>query len=144
MGFETAVVVFIFFIALFIMATHSYAVISDSGDLISDAQEIRYQLQEEKLNTDIDIRSIDTDNDDSALIIEAENKGNTILSCTKVNILVDGVLAEHTFSSTSERWYPGEIVTYTVERPVGTNRNRVKMIAENGVSDNSVYFKNKP
>lgn len=38
MGFETTVVISIFFISILVLGTNSYAVMSSSNDVISDAE----------------------------------------------------------------------------------------------------------
>ncbi len=55
MGFETSVVMTIFFVSAMVIGALSYATISSSNDLLSASADEHYSLVNKKLQTDVQI-----------------------------------------------------------------------------------------
>lgn len=134
MGFETTVVVSIFFVSVLVLGTNSYAVMSSSNDIVTDAEDIRYEMQYNKLNSAVSPVSMNFDNESSILTIEITNTGNTILDSDEINILVDGYLLDYDYYPETLKWYPGETKIFGVEDVSGSSDTRVKVVTSSGVA----------
>ncbi len=141
MGFETAVVVAIFFLSAMVLGTTAYVVISASQDLVDDASYEQNEMQIKRLQTDILIDS-STPTGLAALYdltITVSNTGSETLRSDKLNVLVDGIIESYTFAPTTTTWTPDGTITLTVEGLSGAGSHRVKVVAENGISDYDTY-----
>lgn len=134
MGFETAVVITIFFVSILFLGTQSYAVMSTSNDVVSDAENIRYQMQYQKLNSNINIDTLELNEKASTLYITATNTGNIVLSSDEMSILLDGNIINYTFTPATNKWYPAETKMFTVIDETGFTDKRVKVVTESGVT----------
>ncbi|UGV40284.1 hypothetical protein J7W08_09375 [Methanococcoides orientis] len=134
MGFETTVVISIFFVSILVLGTNSYAVMSNSNDVINDAENIRYEMQYTKLNSAISLDSMTLDNENSTLVVEVTNCGNIVLDSDEISILVDGHLLNYDYYPETAKWYPGEKKTFAVEEISNPGYKRVKIITDSGVS----------
>ncbi|MGM0771709.1 MAG: hypothetical protein ACQESU_08915 [Halobacteriota archaeon] len=133
MGFETTVVISIFFVSVLILGTNSYAVMSSSNDVISDAEDIRYEMQYERLNSAVTPVSMNFDNESSILTLEITNTGNIILDSDDISILVDGYLQNYDYYPENIKWYPAETKIFAVEDVSGSTDKRVKVVTDSGV-----------
>ncbi|AKB86135.1 hypothetical protein [Methanococcoides methylutens] len=134
MGFETTVVISIFFVSVLVLGTNSYAVMSSSNDIVSDAEDIRYEMQYNKLNSAVTPVSMNFDNESSILTVEITNSGNIVLDSDEVSILVDGYLLNYDYYPETLKWYPGETKIFAVEDPDGSTNKRVKVVTDSGVT----------
>lgn len=141
MGFETTVVVAIFFLSAMVLGTASYVVISASEEVVDDASYEKNEMQIKRLQTDILI-------DDSTpagsaasydLTVTISNTGSETLRSDELDILIDGTIQSYTFAPTTITWTPDEVKTLTVEGLSGSGSHRVKVVTENGISDYDTY-----
>lgn len=141
MGFETTVVVAIFFLSAMVLGTASYVVISTSEDLVDDASYEKNEMQIKRLQTDVLIdSSIPTGSAASYdLTVIISNTGSETLRSDELNILIDGTIQSYTFLPTTTTWTPDETKTLSVTDLSGSGLHRVKVITENGVSDYDTY-----
>ncbi|MBN2488042.1 MAG: hypothetical protein JXA98_03350 [Methanosarcinaceae archaeon] len=141
MGFETSVVVAIFFISVLVLGTTSYTVVSASRNMVNDAAEDQYEIQNKRLQTDISI--IDsTANGPSAsydLTITITNTGSETLDSSALNVLIDGAIESYTPSPLTTTWTPDKTKTFEINGLSGAGPHRVKVITENGISDYDTY-----
>lgn len=141
MGFETTVVVAIFFLSAMILGTTSYVVISASEDIVDDASYEKNEMQIKRLQTDILI-SDSTPVGSAAsynLTVSISNTGSETLRSDELDILIDGTIQSYTFLPTTITWTPDEIKTLIVTGLSGADPHRVKVVTENGVSDYDTY-----
>lgn len=141
MGFETAVVVAIFFLSAMVLGTTAYVVISASQDLVDDASYEQNEMQIKRLQTDILMDSSIPSGSAASynLTITLSNTGSETLRSDELNILVDGIIESYTFAPTTTTWTPDETITLTVAGLSGGGSHRVKVITENGISDYDTY-----
>ena len=133
MGFETTVVISIFFVSVLVLGTNSYAAMSSSNDIVTDAEDIRYEMQYNKLNTAVYPGSMTFDNESSILMVEVTNTGNIVIDSDEISILVDGYLLNYDYYPETVKWYPGETKIFAVEDTSGSPDKRVKIVTDNGV-----------
>lgn len=141
MGFETTVVVAIFFLSAMVLGTASYVVISASEDLVDDASYEKNEMQIKRLQTDILIDTSTPAGPPASydLTVIISNTGSETLRSDELDILIDGTIQSYTFSPTTITWTPDEIKTLTVADLSGSGLHRVKVVTENGVSDYDTY-----
>ncbi|NOR48958.1 MAG: hypothetical protein GQ533_13100 [Methanosarcinaceae archaeon] len=140
MGFETAVVVAIFFLSAMVLGTMAYVVISASQDLVDDASYEQNDMQIKRLQTDILIdSSIPGSGTPYDLTITVSNTGSETLQSDELNVLVDGIIESYTFAPMTTTWTPDGTITLTVAGLSGGGSHRVKVITENGISDYDTY-----
>ncbi|NYT20032.1 MAG: hypothetical protein GKC08_07075, partial [Methanosarcinales archaeon] len=134
MGFETTVVISIFFVSILVLGTNSYAVMSSSNDVVTDAEDIKYELQYNKLNSGVALDSMTFDNETSILMVQATNSGSIVLDSDEISIIVGGYLLNYDYYPETAKWYPGETKIFAVEDISGSNSKRVKIVTNSGVS----------
>ena len=141
MGFETTVVVAIFFLSAMILGTASYVVISASDDMVSDASYEKIEMQVKRLQTDIVIDNSTPVGSAASynLTVNVSNSGSETLRSDELDILIDGTIQPYTFSPTTTTWTPDEVKTLIVAELSGAGSHRVKVVTENGVSDYDTY-----
>lgn len=141
MGFETSVVVAIFFVSVLIVGTLSYTTISSSHDLLSSSADEHYSLINQKLQTDIQI--VDSSaiiyNSTYQLSLSVLNTGSETLRSDKVNVLIDGVYKPYSNVNNTATWTPETSAVLTVYNLSGFGDHRVKVVAENGICDYYSY-----
>ncbi|MBC7086513.1 MAG: hypothetical protein H5T43_09185 [Methanomethylovorans sp.] len=139
MGFETSVVVTIFFVSIIIIATLSYTTVSSSYDLISNSKDEHYAIIAKKMQTDVEIvqSSVTFYNSTYQLSLHVLNTGSETLRTDKIDVLVDGVYRPHSSVSGNNIWTPQTYVILNVNNLSGSGQHRVKIVTENGISD---YF----
>ena len=142
MGFETAVVVAIFFLSAMVLGTASYVVISYSQDLVDDASYEQNEMQIKRLHTDILIDSSTPSGSGTPynLNITVSNTGSETLQSDELNVLVDGIIQSYNFTPTTTTWTPDEVKTLTLAGLSGLGSHRVKVVTENGISDYDTYI----
>jgi len=133
MGFETTIVISIFFISALVLGTHSYAVMSTSNDIVTDAEDVKYNMQYQKLNSAIEIDSMILDNTSSTLNLTITNNGNIVLDSDEISILLDGRVISYTYAPNTEKWYPAETKIFSVEDDSGDTEKRVKVVTDIGI-----------
>ncbi|MDO9517085.1 MAG: hypothetical protein Q7J10_03440 [Methanosarcinaceae archaeon] len=141
MGFETSVVIAIFFLSAMVLGTTAYIVIGASQDLVDDASYDQNELQVKRLQTDILIDSSAPTGSNASynLTLTVSNTGSETLKSDELNVLVDGVIESYTFAPTTTTWTPDGVIILTVEGLSGVGSHRVKVITENGISDYDTY-----
>ena len=141
MGFETTIVVAIFFLSAMILGTTSYVVISASKDIVDDASYEKNEMQIKRLQTDILIDSSTTTGAIALydLTVTVSNTGSETLRSDELNILIDGTIQSYTFLPTTITWTPDEVKTLTVTGLSGEGLHRVKVVTGNGISDYDTY-----
>ncbi|NPE31367.1 hypothetical protein HNV12_26110 [Methanococcoides sp. SA1] len=133
MGFETTVVITIFFITSLVLGTHSYAVMSTSNDIVTDAEDMKYNMQYQKLNSKITINSMALDDTSSILDINITNNGNIVLASDEISILLDGKVINYTYTPETRKWYPDETKVFSVTDDSGFADKRVKVVTDIGI-----------
>lgn len=141
MGFETSVVVTIFFVSVMVIAAMSYTTISSSNELLSVSADEHYSLVNKKLQTDIQIvdSSAIIHNSTYQLSLEVLNTGSETLRSDEIDILVDGVYMYHSTSSATVIWTPETSVVLNIYDLSGFGGHRLKVVTENGVCDYYSY-----
>ena len=141
MGFETTIVVAIFFLSAMILGTTSYVVISASKDIVDDASYEKNEMQIKRLQTDILIDSSNPTGSAASydLAVNVSNSGSETLKSDKLDVLIDGTIYSYTFSPTTITWTPDEVKTLTVTGLSGEGLHRVKVVTGNGISDYDTY-----
>jgi len=141
MGFETSVVVTIFFVSVMVIAAMSYTTISSSNELLSVSTDEHYSLVNKKLQTDIQIvdSSAIIHNSTYQLSLEVLNTGSETLRSDKLDILIDGVHVSYSSASNITTWTPETYVVLNVYNLSGFGDHRVKLVTKNGVCDYYYY-----
>ena len=141
MGFETAVVVAIFFLSAMVLGTTAYVVISVSQDLVDDASYEQNEMQVKRLQTDIVLDSSTPAGSGASynLTLTVSNTGSETLRSDELNVLVDGIIESYTFAPTTTTWTPDGAITLIVSGLSGGGSHRVKVVTENGISDYDTY-----
>jgi archaeal flagellar protein FlaF len=141
MGFETSVVVIIFFVSVLITGTISYTTISSSHDLLSSSADEHYSTMNKKLQTDLQI--VDSNaiihNSTYQLSLQILNTGSETLRSDEVNVLIDGVYRPCSTLNTTTTWTPETCTILNVYDLSGFGDHRVKVVAENGICDYYTY-----
>ncbi len=131
MGFETSVVIAIFFVAALILGTSVYSSMSISNAVIEEATQSNYDLRLSKLHTNLEITSITLNSTDSENNkVHMKNTGNEPLYIDRLTVLVDGELVPDYSPDNSQGWTPREKRTIS-EIPDG---DRIKIVTHNGIS----------
>lgn len=146
MGFETSVVIAIFFLSAMVLGTTSYATISASHDLVDDATYDQNEMQIERMHTDIEIDSYIQDGREKNFDLEITitNTGSSTLKSDELTVLVNGIVRSYTPPSIIT-WVPGTTKTITV-LDFDDNKDtvlNVKVVAENGIYDYGTYVVTK-
>jgi flagellar protein FlaF len=141
MGFETSVVVTIFFVSVLFIGTLSYTTISSSHDLLSSSADEHYSLINKKLQTDIQI--VDSNaiihNSTYQLSLRVLNTGSETLRSDEVDVLIDGVNRPYSNVNNTTTWTPETSAVLNVYNLSGFGDHRVKVVAENGICDYYSY-----
>ncbi|MEZ5334887.1 MAG: hypothetical protein R2741_06465 [Methanolobus sp.] len=142
MGFELSVVTVIFFISAVLLGTFSYTMLSSSDEIIDDASQDRYNMQNSRLQTDIEVDDAIPDIYGSYynLTVIISNTGSETLHFNELNVLVDGNLVSYSYTDTTDTWTPAETRNLTVNYLSGLGMHRVKVVTENGVSAYDAYL----
>ena len=141
MGFETSVVVTIFFVSVMVIGTLSYTTISSSNELLSASADEHYSHVNKKLQTDIQIvdSSAIIHNSTYQLSLEVLNIGSETLRSDEIDILVDGVYVPYSTSNTTVTWTPRTSVVLNIYDLSGFGDHRIKVVTENGICDYYSY-----
>lgn len=141
MGFETSVVMTIFFVSAMVIGALSYATISSSNDLLSASADEHYSLVNKKLQTDIQIldSSAIIYNSTYQLSLEVLNTGSETLRSDEIDILVDGVYVPYSNSDATVTWTPGTSVVFNIYNLSGFGGHRIKVVTEKGICDYYSY-----
>ena len=141
MGFETSVVIAIFFLSAMILGTTTYVIVSSSQDMVDDASYEQNEMQIKRLQTDIVIGSSTPTGSAASynLTLTVSNTGSETLKSDELNVLVDGIVQSYSFTPTTTTWTPDGTISLIVTGLSGGGSHRVKMITENGISDYDTY-----
>ncbi|ETA67475.1 MAG: archaeal flagellar protein FlaF [Methanolobus sp.] len=141
MGFEISVVAVMFFITALVVGSFSYSMLNTSNDIVNDASEEQYQMQNSKLKTNIEVESAVPGNYSGTynLTVTLSNTGSETVLFDELNVLVDGNLESYVYSDVAATWTPAETRNMTVTDLSGTGSHRVKVVTRNGVSAYSSY-----
>jgi flagellar protein FlaF len=142
MGFELSVVAAIFFLSAVVLGSFSYSMLTTSNEIVSDASEERYEMQNSKLKTNIEVTDAIAGNysDTYNLTVILSNTGSENVYFDELNVLVDGNLEPYTYSDVAATWTPAETRNLTVTGLSGTGIHRVKVVTRNGVSAYNSYI----
>lgn len=142
MGFESSVVLAIFFISAMVMATASYATISSSQEMLLSSTDEHYSLLNRKLQTDVQIVQSTTNLQNSTyqLSLQVLNTGSETLRSDETDVLVDGVFMPYSSTNATTLWTPQTYMTLNIYNLSGFGQHRVKVVTENGVCDYLSYF----
>ena len=141
MGFETSVVIAIFFLSAMILGTTTYVIVSSSQDMVDDASYEQNEMQVKRLQTDVVIDSSTPTGSAASynLTLTVSNTGSETLKSDELNVLVDGIVQSYSFTPTTTTWTPDGTISLIVTGLSGGGSHRVKMITENGISDYDTY-----
>jgi flagellar protein FlaF len=141
MGFELSVVAVIFFITALVIGSFSYSMLNTSNEIVSDASDDQYQMQNSKLKTNLEVQSAVPGNYSGTynLTVTLSNTGSETIRFDELNVLVDGNLESYGYSEIAATWTPAETRSMTVTDLSGTGDHRVKIVTHNGVSAYSSY-----
>ena len=139
MGFSltasAAVIAVALFIALEIVTGSLFPTMSGINDSYDDLK----NRMIEQVHTNINITSIATQangpNYDYNIAIK--NTGSITLETSDFVIMLNGT--KHQFTSSQSYLYPENIVHFTVTNVPGSGSKRVKVVADNGISDYTEY-----
>ncbi len=142
MGFELSVVTVIFFISAVILGTYSYTMINTSSEVVADASTEHYQMQQKKIQTDIEVEDSIPDGFSGSynLTVILSNTGSESLRFDELNVMVDGNLESYSYDDVTSTWTPAETRNLTVTGLSGLGMHRVKVITSNGVSAYDSYL----
>jgi len=142
MGFELSVVAIIFFTTAMVIGSLSYSMMNASNEIITDASEEQYQMQNTKLKTNIEVTGAVPGNYSGTydLTVTLSNTGSQTVRFDELNVLVDGNLESYVYDDLTSTWTPAETRDLTITGLSGMGAHRVKVVTRNGVSAYSSYF----
>jgi archaellum component FlaF (FlaF/FlaG flagellin family) len=106
---------------------------------IDESYDKMRQRAVDELQTSIEIQNISVQINDSLhdISIQLKNTGSTVIDNSYVDLLINGTLTS--FISDTDYWFPESIYNISVYGLPGTGMQKVKLIANNGISDYDVY-----
>jgi len=140
MGFEVAVVVAIFLASGLILGTSYYGAVNTANELVEDARQDSYEIQQMKMQTFLAIDNITMMGDETShsLVINVTNLGSVSTSGEDIEILVDGYLVSASLLSQYDIILPRETVSFLVDDLSG-DPHKAKVVSESGVSAYGEY-----
>lgn len=136
MGLEVSTSYAIIALAFLISVGTLYVAVSNTAEQVTDALDDDQRELHEMLRTDLTITSADYRG--NTLVVAIKNTGETELSVSETDLLVDGtfILDENRTSTLSSSggtnlWAPGETLELSVELPTP---DRVKVVTKHGVA----------
>lgn len=141
MGFEVSIVFVIFIISLLFLGTATYTSLDTSKDLVEDATQDRYDMENERLHMDVSIDQLTHKGNKHSynLTVSITNKGSQILHSEEADVLVDGILRSHTYEPSTNIWTPEETKYLSITGLSGQGTHRVKVITDTGIPAYGVY-----
>ncbi len=135
MGFEVAIVVAIFLLSGLVLGSSYYGAYSTSNELVEDARQDSFEIQQMKMQASLTINSITMMGDETShsLVINVTNQGSVSTSGEDMEILIDGDLVSATLLSQYEIVMPQETVRFLVNDLSGSS-HKIKVISESGIS----------
>ena len=140
MGFSVSMAFAIFLVGLLALSTILVSSYDYRSGLIDNAERVRHERMVKELQTDLEIITTDYDAVQDILTIDVKNTGSTVLNASKVDVLLDGELETANITSLkvngvdSSVWSPEDTLQIKISG-VAANPTRIKVIAENGISD---------
>ncbi len=135
MGFETTVVIAIFLVSFLIIGTNAHTSLSIYDELVEDSYDDKHNRQYDKLQTEIEINSVDVEEHvyEKTFTVEVLNSGSMSLSSGRTTFLIDGLLYDHSYTPETDLWTPGEVKTFTLTNVTASEDSRVKVVTGNGI-----------
>lgn len=106
---------------------------------LNDSYESFKDRAVDKIQSDIDIKSISTTPNGSGydLNITIENTGSTVVDTNYCNVLVNGTF--YSFHSSKNHLYPKKSAFFTIENLSGNGQFRLKIVSNLGISDYETF-----
>lgn len=145
MGFSVSASTAIIFIGVLIAANSFYGAWTYSQKQLETARGDEAQDLLEKRQTSVEIVGTSYSSTTDTFTVNASNTGDTSLSSSETTAIVDGefapketVTVKNSFGNekNSNLWLPGDYLVVNVSS--STSPTRVKLTAENGISDTEV------
>ena len=141
MGFSVSGSAALIFVAAFIGFGMFYSAAANSTEMVNEAREDRSDRQLERVNTEIEITTVNHDDTSGYLNITVENTGATELSVSDVDVLIDnnyqtGYRTAVEGNSTTDLWLEQE--TLAINATVEGQPSRVKIVTGPGVAATEV------
>jgi len=117
-------------------------IVADVIPTVTDTYDAYDEMRDraiDQIQTDINITSISTPANDSNydLTITVENTGSITLETENFNILINGT--SHIFTCSKKYFHPENQVYFNVTNLAGVGSRRLKIVADNGISDYYTY-----
>jgi len=146
-GFATSGSFLIVFIGLFIALGTIYTVTANTGERLGDAQEDQRERHRAVQTTGVTVTDATWSTGDANLTVTVENTGDTTLSVSAADTVVDGrYVAVDDYERVevagvdTDVWRPGETLVLEDDDTVtgfATTPDRVRFVTETGVADAS-------
>ncbi len=130
MGFSTSAAVVIFAASIVYMAAILYPLANLSSHRVLEAKTSQFEIQYDKLNTNIVIANTQVSGSDINVTIY--NNGSVTLNSSKLNVIYDGTFYTSFTVSGQGVWVPKSPIYVTIIK--GVTGKRVKILAANGAS----------
>ena len=117
-------------------------IVADVIPTVTDTYDAYDEMRDraiDQIQTDINITSISTPANDSNydLNVTVENTGSITLETENFNILINGT--SHSFTCSKTYLHPEKQVYFKVTNLAGVGSRRLKIVADNGISDYYTY-----
>ena len=135
MGFSvsaaTAIIGVAVLISIELMVANVIPTITETHDSYDDMRNRAI----EQIQTDINITNVNTTQNGSNYDhnITVQNTGSTTLETSNFDVLIDGI--KQIFTCSKTYLHPENIVYFNITNLAGTGNKRVKVVANNGISD---------
>ncbi|ADQ67592.1 flagellar protein f [Halogeometricum borinquense DSM 11551] len=144
MGFGVSGSTAIIFLGVLIATGTLYTTVSDTTEMLNDAEDSNSEHLLERRNTGINVTSVTYSNNSGTypMDIRVKNTGTLTLSANDTSVLVNNEYQQPSGStrtvdgtSGTDIWAPNE--TLLIELTVDNEPKRVKIVTENGVTDSN-------
>ncbi len=132
MSAETSVVVALFFIGFLAAAATVYSSIDYYKNLVKNAQYEQDTIKKARMQTDITITNVT--NRTTSLNLTLKNTGRTTLNSSSLDVFVNGNFYNYNLTTAGNIWVPENSTNITIPVAPKTG-DRIKIVAENGISD---------
>ncbi|MCX6665431.1 MAG: hypothetical protein NT038_05155 [Euryarchaeota archaeon] len=139
MGFSLSASAAVIAVALFIALEIVTGSIFPTMEGINDSYDDLKNRMIDQVHTNINITSIDRQTNESNYDynITIKNTGSTTLETNDFVIILNGT--KQLFTSSQSYLYPDCIVYFTIVNVPDAGSNRIKVVADNGISDYAEY-----
>jgi len=137
MGFSVSGSAALIFVAAFIGFGMFYSAAANSTELVNDAREDRSDRQLERTNTEIEITTVNYDENSDYLNVTVDNTGATELSVSDVDVLADnsyqtGYRTAVEGNDETDLWLPQE--TLAINATLSSQPGQIKIVTGPGVA----------